>query len=166
MSRMTAVNGSANTMVAVCTALTPPASSRLMAMPATSTPQMTFTRGGGFSLPPVLIMPSTRVAESPEVTKNTSTSTVATPVMRPPSGSASNTLNSAVDTSALTASAMGRPCRISMFSAVPPNTENQTKAASVGASTVPRMNSRMLRPRETRAMNRPTNGDQLTHQAQ
>ena len=42
-------------------------------------------------------------------------------------------LHSAVDTSALTASAMGRPCRISMFSAVPPNTENQTKAASVGA---------------------------------
>ena len=51
-------------------------------------------------------------------------------------------------------------------SAVPPNTENHTNAASVGASTVPRMNSRMLRPRETRAMNRPTNGDQLTHQAQ
>ena len=114
----------------------------------------------------MLIMPSTSVAESPEVTKNTSTSTVATPESSPLMGRASNIANMAVETSAPTASAIGKPCMISWLSAVPPNTENQTKAASVGASMVPRMNSRMVRPRETRAMNIPTNGDQLTHQAQ
>jgi hypothetical protein len=36
----------------------------------------------------------------------------------------------------------------------------------VGAITVPRMNWRMVRPRDTRAMNNPTNGDQESHQAQ
>ena len=111
-------------------------------------------------------MPSTSVAESPEVTKNTSTSTVATNDITAPQGSALNMAKSAVDTSALTASDRGTPCMISRCSAVPPNTENHTNAASVGASTVPRMNSRIVRPRETRAMNRPTKGDQLIHQAQ
>ena len=135
-------------------------------MPETSRPQTIFTRALGLAWPPVLIMPSTSVAESPEVTKNTSTRMVATPLSRPLMGRASNMANMAVDTSAPTASAIGRPCMISWLSAVPPNTENHTKAASVGASTVPRMNSRMVRPRDTRAMNRPTNGDQLTHQAQ
>jgi hypothetical protein len=71
-----------------------------------------------------------------------------------------------VDTSAFTASAIGTPCRISRFRAVPPNTENQTKAASVGTATVPRMNSRIVRPRDTRAMNSPTKGDHDTHHAQ
>ena len=47
-------------------------------MPETSRPQTTFTRALGSAWPPVLIMPSTSVAESPEVTKNTSTSKVAT----------------------------------------------------------------------------------------
>ena len=125
-----------------------------------------FTRAPGFGWPPELIMPSTSTAESPEVTKNTNTSTVATAAMIAPRGSASNIANSAVDTSADTASAIGAPCMISSVKAVPPKTENHTKAASEGASTVPRMNSRMVRPRETRAMNKPTKGDQLTHQAQ
>src|SRR5690606_35430890 len=159
-------NGNANTMVAVCTALSPPASNSEIAMPEISRPQMILTRLGGFCSPPVLIMPSTRVAESPEVTKKTTTSTVATTPMRVPSGSASNMANSAVDTSALTACASGTPCMISRLSAVPPNTENHMKPASVGATTVPITNSRMVRPRETRAMNRPTKGDQLTPQAQ
>ncbi len=111
-------------------------------------------------------MPSTSVAESPEVTKNTSTSTVATTDITAPKGSAENIANSAVDTSALTAAAIGTCCQISRCSAVPPKTANHTKPASVGASTVPTMNSRIVRPRETRAMNRPTNGDQEIHHAQ
>ena len=112
------------------------------------------------------MVPSTSTAESPEVTKNTSTRTVATAAISVPAGSASNRANRAPATSAFTASAMGTPCMISMCSAVPPNTENHTKAARVGTSTVPSTNSRMVRPREMRAMNRPTNGDQLSHQAQ
>ena len=58
-----------------------------MAMPATSTPQVTLTRVLGFSSPPVLIMPSTSVAESPEVTKKSSTNIVATAAISDPSGS-------------------------------------------------------------------------------
>ena len=111
-------------------------------------------------------MPSTRVAESPEVTKNSSTRAVATSDITVPKGSASNMTNSAVEMSALTASAKGTFCQISMCKAAPPNTENQTKPARVGAATVPRMNSRMVRPRDTRAMNSPTNGDHAIHQAQ
>ena len=135
-------------------------------MPATSTPQAILTRALGFGLPPLVIMPSTSTAESPEVTKNTITSTVAMPDISVPSGNWPNMENSAVETSALTASAIGRCRMISMFNAVPPNTENHRNAAAAGAATVPRMNSRTVRPRDTRAMNRPTNGDHDTHQAQ
>ncbi|MCY1211510.1 hypothetical protein D9M72_232230 [compost metagenome] len=135
-------------------------------MAATSTPQVIFTRAGGFGLPLVLMMPSTSVAESPEVTKNTNTSSVATIDSSPPMGMAWNITNMVVDTSAFTDSTSGTPWKISKLSAAPPNTENHAKPTSVGAITVPRMNWRIVRPRDTRAMNRPTNGDHASHQAQ
>ena len=47
-----------------------------------------------------------------------------------------------------------------------PTTANQKKPNPVGAATTPMMNSRMVRPREMRATNMPTNGAQETHQAQ
>lgn len=47
-----------------------------------------------------------------------------------------------------------------------PNTVNHTRLTRVGASSTPMMNSRMVRPREMRAMKMPTNGAQLTHQPQ
>ncbi|MNV64872.1 hypothetical protein D3C71_1575340 [compost metagenome] len=56
--------------------------------------------------------------------------------------------------------------KICDHSAVPPNTENHRKPSTLGAITTPSTNSRMLRPRETRAMNEPTNGAHAIHQAQ
>src|SRR3546814_16429408 len=56
--------------------------------------------------------------------------------------------------------------KICDHSAVPPNTENQRKPSRLGAITTPRMNSRISRPREIRAMNAPTNGAHAIHQAQ
>src|SRR5690606_7441365 len=111
-------------------------------------------------------MPSTRIAESPDVTKNTSTNTVAIIDISMPNGSWPSMVNSAVDRFSCTACAIGRLCQISICNAVPPKTENQTKAANDGAMTVPTTNSRTVRPLDTRAMNKPTNGDQEIHHAQ
>jgi len=137
-----------------------------MAIPAISTPQMILNRPGGFGLPRLLIMLSTSTAESPEVTKNTITSSVAATDMICPKGRTSSMANSARATSDLTVSASGICCQICIVSALPPKTENHRKAASEGASTVPMMNSLSVRPRETRAMNSPTKGDHEIHQAQ
>nr|WP_236824784.1 MULTISPECIES: hypothetical protein [unclassified Blastococcus] len=48
----------------------------------------------------------------------------------------------------------------------PPNTENHSPLTSVGTASTPTTNSRMVRPREMRAMNVATNGDQEIHHAQ
>ncbi|CAB4904271.1 unannotated protein [freshwater metagenome] len=48
----------------------------------------------------------------------------------------------------------------------PPKTANQTRLTALGTSRTPVTNCRMVRPRLIRAMNRPTNGVQLIHQAQ
>ena len=43
---------------------------------------------------------------------------------------------------------------------------NHTSDTSDGTSTTENTNSRIVRPREIRARNMPTNGDQEIHQAQ
>ena len=50
--------------------------------------------------------------------------------------------------------------------AVSPNTVNHAKLKPAGANSTPNTNSRSVRPREMRAMNMPTNGDQEIHQPQ
>ncbi|MNV60614.1 hypothetical protein D3C71_1530840 [compost metagenome] len=47
-----------------------------------------------------------------------------------------------------------------------PNAVIHSRLKAVGISSTPTTNSRTVRPREMRAMNMPTNGDQDTHQAQ
>ncbi|MNC67623.1 hypothetical protein D3C75_1181330 [compost metagenome] len=47
-----------------------------------------------------------------------------------------------------------------------PKTVIHRKVKAVGTSSTPMTNSRTVRPREMRAMNMPTNGDQAIHQAQ
>ena len=49
---------------------------------------------------------------------------------------------------------------------VPPTIANHTNPNPVGAATTPITNSRIVRPREIRATNMPTNGAQEIHQAQ
>ncbi|MNU02327.1 hypothetical protein D3C72_2459960 [compost metagenome] len=53
-----------------------------------------------------------------------------------------------------------------MWIAVSPNTVIQNRVKPAGTSSTPQTNSRMVRPREMRAMNSPTNGDQAIHQPQ
>ena len=50
--------------------------------------------------------------------------------------------------------------------AVPPNAAIQNVQTTVGRRMTQIANSRTVRPRETRAMNMPTNGDHDTHHAQ
>ena len=50
--------------------------------------------------------------------------------------------------------------------AAPPKIANQTRLTSDGTSSTPVTNWRIVRPREMRAMNMPTNGVQDSHQAQ
>ena len=50
--------------------------------------------------------------------------------------------------------------------AAPPKTQNQTRLTRLGTRITPLTNWRIVRPREMRAMNMPTNGVHESHQAQ
>ena len=58
------------------------------------------------------------------------------------------------------------PSKITLCSALFPNIDNHVSVKNKGIMSVPLTNSRMVRPREIRAKNKPTNGDQATHHAQ
>ncbi|MNT34087.1 hypothetical protein D3C72_1700440 [compost metagenome] len=50
--------------------------------------------------------------------------------------------------------------------AVSPNIVIHSRVKPAGTNSTPQTNWRMVRPRDTRAMNMPTNGDQDIHQPQ
>ena len=50
--------------------------------------------------------------------------------------------------------------------AVPPRMVKASTTIDDGMNSTPKMNCRMVRPREILATNTPTNGDHETHQAQ
>ncbi|SIB18847.1 Uncharacterised protein [Mycobacteroides abscessus subsp. abscessus] len=81
-------------------------------------------------------------------------------------GNSPYVVNSALVTSALTASAMLVPWNRSKCRAVPPNTAVHKRAMSGGMISTPTTNSLMVLPLDTRAMNAPTNGDQAIAHAQ
>ena len=64
------------------------------------------------------------------------------------------------------ASAMPPGPTSSEWSAAPPMIVNQMNVTALGISSTPVTNSRIVLPREMRAMKTPTNGAQLTHHAQ
>jgi hypothetical protein len=61
---------------------------------------------------------------------------------------------------------MPAPSSSSRCSADPPKIANQTSVKRVGMVRTVKTNSRMVRPREMRAMKSPTNGDHEIHHAQ
>ena len=73
--------------------------------------------------------------------------------------------NSASTLDAVSDSAPAATC-VSSQMALLPNTVIHSRLKAVGTSSTPMMNSRMVRPREMRAMNMPTKGDHEIHQAQ
>ncbi|MCY1378129.1 hypothetical protein D9M69_657400 [compost metagenome] len=101
------------------------------------------------------------------MTKKTATIAIAMTDSTLLQGNCSRKANSANDESACTTSA--KPCTLStriMWIAVSPNTVIQNKVKPAGTSRTPVTNSRIVRPREMRAMNRPTKGDQAIHHPQ
>lgn len=107
----------------------------------------------------------TNEPESDDVTKkNTITSTARTlviaPIGKPSSNRKSDVL---VSTAPLTSMSPLLRCRNNAES---PKIVNHSEAITVGTSSTAPMNSRIVRPREIRAMNIPTNGAQLIHQPQ
>src|SRR5699024_1956446 len=81
-------------------------------------------------------------------------------------GKASKVANNASSTSLVTSSARPPPPKSSTCNAVPPNVTNQRIAIIEGMSNTPAINSRIVRPREIRAINNPINGAQDICQAQ
>ncbi len=95
--------------------------------------------------------------------KKTITRIIPTNEVMPVHGKPSNITNSCNDKStSATFSAPAKNCSI----AAVPNTLIQKTQAIDGISSTEIKNSRTVRPRETRAMNIPTNGDHAIHQAQ
>lgn len=112
-------------------------------------------------------MSTTSAPESAEVTKNTTTISTATSEITLPSGKCSRKANSATELSWLTTSANWvKPSCRTMWMAVSPNTVIHSRVKPAGTNSTPQTNSRIVRPREIRAMNRPTKGDQDSHQPQ
>ena len=122
---------------------------------------------GVSSSPPEASVSITNAPESAEVTKKTPTSRIASDEVKPAAGRYSRNLNSAVDRFSCTARAMP-PAATPRSSeiAVLPNTVIHRKVKAVGTNSTPMTNSRIVRPREMRAMNMPTKGDQAIHHAQ
>jgi hypothetical protein len=101
-------------------------------------------------------------ASAPE-TKKIATSTMTSTVITVASGYCSSTPNSWP--SVVACPATSTPSRCAAMPA-PPKTANQTRLTTLGTSSTPVTNWRIVRPRLIRAMNMPTNGVQEIHQAQ
>lgn len=156
-------NGKAAMMITFCSASKPPTYRRMIAMADWITPQIIFKLFGGVSEPCDDCMPRTNVAESAEVMKNDVISNMAIMEITNDQGSPLN-ISKMVSSVALEAKSMIPAFCVSI--AVVPNAANQIILNTVGTTSTPIMNSRIVRPFETRAMNMPTNGDQAIHQDQ
>ena len=103
------------------------------------------------------------VKKTDEVTKNTMTSMIPMNEVTDAHGNPSSITNSFNERSASTKSCAPL---ITCSIAILPNTDIQNTQASEGTNNTDTKNSRTVRPRDTRAMNIPTNGDHAIHQAQ
>src|SRR5699024_10817748 len=113
----------------------------------------------GVSEPNDVCIPRTNVAESADVMKNDDTSSIATSDRSSPIGSSLKTPNSCGSAGISKISGTLWPTDTPDM----PKVLNQTMTISAGTNSTARTNSRLVRPRATRAMNMPTNGLQLIH---
>jgi len=120
----------------------------------------------GLRVPRHESMPRTMEAASAPLTKNSATKMMTTMDVTVNSGSSVRVANSPASGPSATASLIVVLPPSSRLRAVPPSTEYQMKLTRLGARMTPRTNSRIVRPREMRAMNDPTKGDREIHQAQ
>src|SRR5690625_4044237 len=166
MNTMMIENGSAVAKEAAWSPSSPPANNRPMAIAPSSPENITRDQVGGLGWPPAVSMFMTREPESDEVMKNSTTSS--TPMMENtvPKGRSCRTVNrepSGETSLSTTRSASPNNCR---WIPEPPRTPNHSMPTRVGTNMTPIINSRMVLPRETRAMKIPTNGAQAIHQPQ
>jgi len=112
-------------------------------------------------------MSTTMEPESEEVTKNTTTINTAMDEITPDQGNCSRKWNNATAASFCTSvPRAGKILSAIIWIPESPNTVIHSRVKPAGTSITPRANSRIDRPREMRAMNMPTNGDQEIHQPQ
>src|SRR5699024_8296477 len=89
-------NCNAETIEAVCSALSPPDQSKTAAAPAWIRPHANLIFIGGFNIPFVVCIPITNVAESADVMKNVLIKTIASTVEIVPHGNSFNVEKSAI----------------------------------------------------------------------
>src|SRR5699024_7050669 len=109
------------------------------------------------------MLPITADAESAEAMTNAASSSIAMVDTPGPKGYSCRALNSILSASPSPQTDLPVTAR---SIAVPPKMEKHRIVTEVGTSRITMMNSRTVRPREIRARNIPTNGDQETHHAQ
>src|SRR5699024_10407675 len=144
------------TVCSAVSAASPPTTSSTAATAPSRIAQKTRVAFGVSTLPPQASMSMTSDPESEDVTKKKTTTRIATTLSTMPMGNTSKNWNSeaVLSTPSLTSS-----CPESAKNIEPdPKIVNQTRLAAVGARSTPRTNWRIVRPREMRAMNMPTNG--------
>src|SRR6056297_1877646 len=163
-SSSTTENGIAPVTAIAFATSTEPLNSVAAVSTATSVPHTSLYGSGGFSWPSLVIIESTKLPESAEVTRKMKIRNSATKPSTCPSGKKSRKTKKARLTSCETSSAMPPPPNSSMKTPAPPSTANQKSENNVGTMMTPAQNSRMVRPRLMRAMKIPTNGPQASHQ--
>lgn len=119
-------------------------------------------RRRGVKLPSSLIIPSTNVAESADVTKNETMSRSATMERTGPSGKCESMANSTLSEGSAEIAYPSSSTEVDIV----PNVANHRQEKIAGIKMTQVRNSRMLLPREMRAMNTPTKGDHAIHHAQ
>ena len=162
---ITTTNGSAATIVIVFSPLSAssPTSSITAATAPVAAPQKMTVRRRGSVVPRSDRVPITIEAASAPETKKMATSTITTTLASVASGNCSSIVNSWA--SCAPAPKMSVPAFWRSI-AVPPKTANQSRLTRLGTRSTPATNWRIVRPREMRAMNMPTNGVHEIHQAQ
>jgi hypothetical protein len=104
--------------------------------------------------------------ESDEVTKKVTTTRMDKKEVTVVKGKFSKRMNRETGMFSWTALAMPPAPNISIKMAVFPKMVIHRKMTKVGTRRTPRINCRMVRPKDTLAINMPTKGDQAIHQDQ
>ena len=164
-------NGTPMRITTSCSARIPDSPEMTSIAPATAPimmpHRMRYDVGALFSSP-VDIMSVTIAAESMEVTKKIMMINSANTLITVASGYCSSRMNSAGDGSSPATTGSDSTPGFDASSSKParPKMENQMMTKTVGKPMTPAMNWRTDRPREVRATNMPTNGDQQMVHAQ
>lgn len=151
-------NGRDAAIDTVCSGFKLPADNSRYAIAASITAQTTFLYLGGSISPFEVIMLNEYVAESADVTKKIASKAITNTDSSLLNGYFSNTMNTAVSGEATIFINSARLQSPETFKAMVPKTESQIIVKTVGAITVPIINSRIVLPLEILAINIPTNG--------